>query len=1598
MPVSPFSVSSIALRILPLLVASGTPLVLHRHAQPERRGTLAAPALAPPHRSAADTRVAAQASEPTVSINVRVGSEGDIRRDQCITFAIAPHMDYQCGALRVTHALPTVTTMGTSRTPILAYSSVTQNMTAKIPVDFAVPASLHVVQMRTSVRFRRTPSGPETPVISAMATPWPDSLRDGRPKRVLLTGDASRWETGAYHYRVSAQAILETGESITLGDTGTIAIVNRSASPFGPGWWLDGLEQVLPMEGEPSMMFWVGGDGSTRLYRRSPTDSTVLTPVVPLDGPDTLLQLPGAMRWQRRLRNGAYTAFDALGRHIETVSRTGDTTRFGYDPANPLRLQSIAVPVPNGVRPAYTLSYGMFDGTGPIRLLQVDAASVNGLARRWRAEPLTGDRMAFVDPDGSSVTFSSRSAPFIRTDQLGNVTVASGRYGILVDLTTIAGGSAITTYRTFCPAELASFQACQRGPTDLATLTTTIGGVRGGNQKIDWTRFTVTRYGAPASVTNALSQTTTIERNDPRFPLLVTGVVHPSGFTQRATYNARGLDSTRTDIDPLGPGSGIATTRYVWSGTRFDVLDSIIGPTGTSTAFGYDTRGNRTWQQDGRGAVSRVQFVYNANNQVVTIAKPGNNPASEVDSVVHDPVLGNVARTRSPLLATTRYHTDAIGRVDTVYSAVDQTHTRVIVDSFDLMDRVVLHREIGPAIPFSIGTSFVGGGLTQTASATTMEVRHYYDPSGNEIRLERWSTPNPTNVPLSITSWTYDSFHRKTSETTSNGRSQSWLYDAAGNDTLAITPRGNRIRTTYDALNRPILRITDAAPYVGPTIGQTSVPGHAPSAPAAFPAFVGGFAYDFKNPSSLPPALALAADTATFTYDLMGGISTAVNATASVSRDYFPNGQLKSDVNTMDGQSYSMRYTPALDGRLISRTDDLPGCPAGGCVQLFAYEPGSGRLADTWEVDQGVRVHFDDEIASRYTGRRTFSASGALRTAVYDYFDADGRLYNRVTTDASSTIASDILSYDQSGRIAVASSFYPGDPRRDMRTENAYSGLGALAATIRNRQGITVGDVYQTDAFGNAAEHRSRNFTNSASSVVDRFTYNGDRQEASAKSTVDFQPPQNPPSDVLDQTSTVFDVAGNRVHTQRLVSAFDQSIAAFPWLPLDAAWVQRLTGTEWTWNAYDANDHLRVAQRSFWVDEFNQRTAFIEYDYDALGRKVRTHTRWDSHCSPSLSSEECLPSIEHTIWDGDQVRMELRASAIDSTVISTGEPEHECMPDSDWNSNPWCNPDGTTRYSQRQVTYRDASAGVYTPGNFSGIVRYTQAAGIDDPLVVYRAEFPDGLVPHRSWRGLFEDGTLISASGMGINWPARDLDAFGARDVRMSAYPIPASQWLGSLVGDRKDPGGLVYMRNRFYDPATGRFTQEDPIGLAGGMNLYGFASGDPVNFTDPFGLCPPKDDNTADCAPGTSGWYANRLATGVGNAALNTIGGVLSSCNESSACGLVLDVASLGAGALERRAAVAATEKIVIGETMTRVRSAATSAGAGTFETTARTARQMYTENMSWLRKGMRDGKQIIDIGMDANRAVRSPWYRLEKELIERRGYPVTKVSHPWR
>ena len=133
-----------------------------------------------------------------------------------------------------------------------------------------------------------------------------------------------------------------------------------------------------------------------------------------------------------------------------------------------------------------------------------------------------------------------------------------------------------------------------------------------------------------------------------------------------------------------------------------------------------------------------------------------------------------------------------------------------------------------------------------------------------------------------------------------------------------------------------------------------------------------------------------------------------------------------------------------------------------------------------------------------------------------------------------------------------------------------------------------------------------------------------------------------------------------------------------------------------------------------------------------------------------------------------------------------------------------------------------------------GIVGYTHAGGVDRPLVVWKGATV--VVSHTNWRGVFGKGTNSSGgtSTVASEWPGFISTAYHA----ITTNPTPTTNWMGSLIGGHRDPGGHMYMRSRYYDPVTGQFTQTDPIGLGGGMNTYGFANGDPVGNWDPFGTC----------------------------------------------------------------------------------------------------------------------------------------------------------------
>ena len=62
---------------------------------------------------------------------------------------------------------------------------------------------------------------------------------------------------------------------------------------------------------------------------------------------------------------------------------------------------------------------------------------------------------------------------------------------------------------------------------------------------------------------------------------------------------------------------------------------------------------------------------------------------------------------------------------------------------------------------------------------------------------------------------------------------------------------------------------------------------------------------------------------------------------------------------------------------------------------------------------------------------------------------------------------------------------------------------------------------------------------------------------------------------------------------------------------------------------------------------------------------------------------------------------------------------------------------------------------------------------------------------------------------------------------------------------------GLHYNTFRYFDPLVGRFTTQDPIGLLGGSNLYGYAP-NANGWIDPLGLCNSTTSGADDFFAGT--------------------------------------------------------------------------------------------------------------------------------------------------
>lgn len=93
-----------------------------------------------------------------------------------------------------------------------------------------------------------------------------------------------------------------------------------------------------------------------------------------------------------------------------------------------------------------------------------------------------------------------------------------------------------------------------------------------------------------------------------------------------------------------------------------------------------------------------------------------------------------------------------------------------------------------------------------------------------------------------------------------------------------------------------------------------------------------------------------------------------------------------------------------------------------------------------------------------------------------------------------------------------------------------------------------------------------------------------------------------------------------------------------------------------------------------------------------------------------------------------------------------------------------------------------------------------------------------------------------------------------------------------AYAGEYKDSDtGLYNLRNRWYEPSTGSFISLDPaFGLTD--DAYGYASGNPLNFTDPLGLWSTTVDNSSNLATGITGIVDGALGVPAAGSLMNSI------------------------------------------------------------------------------------------------------------------------------
>ncbi|MDR5806745.1 DUF6531 domain-containing protein [Caballeronia sp. LZ019] len=779
-----------------------------------------------------------------------------------------------------------------------------------------------------------------------------------------------------------------------------------------------------------------------------------------------------------------------------------------------------------------------------------------------------------------------------------------------------------------------------------------------------------------------------------------------------------------------------------------------------------------------------------------------------------------------------------------------------------------------------------------------------------------------------VRSYRYDGAGRTIAETDPAGYTTSWEYDEHANLIEQRLPDDTAVRTQYDADHRPVA-ISDPEGGVwqqkwdarGNLIAQITPSGTASQ-----------FAYDSQG--QLVQVTDAAQQVTTLAYDPLGYLAELTDPVGRATR--FRHDARGNLLRRESPGEEATTYTWDPKGRLVACA--LPGerfvrceydaednltryTDEAGHVTTFGYY-GQGQLASRTDADGSVtRYHYDTE--EQLTGvTNPLGQTWKLRR------DAAGRLVEEVGYDGQSrryaynraghlTQTMDPLGHalaitcDPLGRITSriageAQEHYRYNGRGQLTearnaqsvVERSYDDDGRLVRETQQQDEATAVLEYVYDAAGRLQLHdRTLRLATGDTRFAQALKYEYDA----------LGQPQSVQMDDHEPIRFTRDLAG-RLSDTRFNSDFghqyryDRAGRLREHATKRAGHRDEITGYD-----YDASGNLTVRRDSrlgedrYRYDPLGRIIAHTDpagrlrhFAYDAHGDRFRTHERADGarelhHADGAkwrldaagqlVVRQDAEHGVQRFEWDAfgrlacfENTRNECwryrydalgrRIAKMAAEVRYTGR-EHA---HSQRGAQTWFLWDGDALAGEARA--RDATSGAVDEARF-----YAYHLDSFEPLTMQVAAAADDAADSRLYyyQNDVNGAPMRLRDGAGaVVWEAH----YGVTG-RVDRIEVGAVEQGLRLQGQYFDPeSNLHYNRHRYFDPGTGLFVSQDPIGLAGGENPYQLGP-NILDWIDPLGLwkkhknngqfakkpgrkrkkCPSKHGNSLDTDKPTQGY-----------------------------------------------------------------------------------------------------------------------------------------------